>query len=360
MSQRYHEYGHNSFNNNNGYSGQNVNMSDRNAYGGKGRGQNMSNGYNNISYTQNNYNNTSCSLINHNANRYKNQQYNMNNNAFSDNYARMCDISIAERDVIQNSPVLTPEGRQFLLEEVKKGDDAKERGDYAKEAAIHRTVQETLKRNGLKQTDDGSQKSYSYNSAIHHLSIFVKDCTELYGLPFERMFNYYLNENPNYAIGERRHNYLWKVPNKLIWTGGLGVENEDPLRNTESNLAEFADVLKIKEERKNLKNLNLSESNINNMSAMDKWMDNYEKKNGPRGSANSYTNNTQSQRYKNYDTNYYVQQNNPNNMSAMDRWLDNHKKGKFLPNSINHITDNYNNSNSNNLNYLGIPKRTWN
>lgn len=395
MSQRYHKYAHGSFNKNSGNSGQNISISDRtayggidggkmsdmynsasytqnnhnsmsnrNAYGGIDEGQiknvKMSNGYNNYSYVQYNYNNYN-NYSNHNNyvnhNRFNNNSYpqnSTNDKPFTFNAALTHDLSASERNVIENSPMLNLEGRQHLQELMKEGDEAKERGDFAKEADIHRIVQETLDRKGLKQKDDESQKSYSYNSAVHHLSYYVKKCTDEYGLPFERMFSYYKNENPDYSKGERRHNYYWKVPDKLISTGSMEVKNQDPLRNTESNLAEFADILKIKEERKNKDshNLNFPEANVNNISAMDKWMNNYEKKNGLQKSIDIQP----PQRYENYNTNFHVQQNSTNSMSSMD----NYKKENCLPSYINHSANNYNNLNSNNLNYLGIPKRTWN
>lgn len=101
--------------------------------------------------------------------------------------------------------------------------------------------------------------------------------------------------------------------------GELEVMNEDPLRNSSTNIAEYADLIKIKEEREKLVKINAHDSdnrikswsynsiNTNNLSAMDEWMDNYEKRNGVRKFMNHNTNNTQ--RHEINNQYYYVGQN---------------------------------------------------
>lgn len=381
MNQRYHKYGPNS-------SGHCIGLSDREAFGGvrveqftnvnmlnrNNRTTNIPNNYidnpnkdrySNVgdSFLQNNMNNNYAYQNRYNNNGNSFLQSNIDNNTYHLTLANSHYLSPAERDVIQNSPKLAPEERKKLLKYTKKGDDAKNRGDFAEEAKKHRLVQETLKSNDLKQTDDESQKSYSYNSAIRHVDELVEKCTKRYGLTFEEMFSYHLNENPNYGNGERRHNYYWKVPDKLISMGGLKIENEDPLRNTKSNLAIFENALKIKEEKRRLKNIqndhsNLSESIANNMSAMDRWIDNYEKKNGLPRSYQNYNNNVYNQNYGNSDN--HDQQNKAANLSGMmtmDEWIDNYERKNGLHGSYSENSNSY--ACLGNLNYLGIPKRTW-
>ena len=51
-----------------------------------------------------------------------------------------------------------------------------------------------MKTSDIIQTYDESQKYYSYNGAVHHLSVLVEEATKDYGLPFEKLINHYLNE----------------------------------------------------------------------------------------------------------------------------------------------------------------------
>ena len=126
MSERYHKYGPNSY-------GHNVSLSDRHAFGGVQIGQNnninTSNGYNETTYTPNNYINYNNQHNYANQDRYNdNNPFIQKNVGYSTYRPKLGDtyyLSPAERDVIQNSPMLNSENRQYLQKLMKKGDIAK-------------------------------------------------------------------------------------------------------------------------------------------------------------------------------------------------------------------------------------------
>lgn len=203
----------------------------------------------------------------------------------------MSRLSKAERQSVIDS------GSIELIEAVKKGDHAQKQGKYTKEAKKHRFVQERLSDNGFYHRDDESLDSYAYNSAIIHVYPLVKRGQQ-YGLTFERMFSYRLNENPNYSKHEKKHNYDWRVPDAIISTGNMIISDADPKRN--SYLHEYRDILDKKKQvdinnahkyKNILGNTNdpffdrkkdglYETNNSSGMSAMDKWIDDYEKRNG--------------------------------------------------------------------------------
>lgn len=93
---------------------------------------------------------------------------------------------------------------------------------------------------------------------------------------------------------------------------------------------------------------------------MDKWIDDYKRSNGLSGNYNNNTGNTQQyHRYENYSANNFTQQDNPKEMSLMDKWMDDYERRNGLIRSYNNNKNNYNNLKTSNLNYLGIPRRTW-
>ena len=176
--------------------------------------------------------------------------------------------SPAERYVIKNSPKLTLENRASLMETLEAGDVAAAKGDLVEEAMQHRMMQEILKKNGFMQHDDESLKANSWNSAVYRLAPLVRNAIS-YGLSFDRMFNYVINGNPDYSKKERRHNYLWKVPNEIVSTGNMEVLNQDPSRG--HNLNDYLDILPEVERRRKeaeMKNMisNNSNGNLNNPS----------------------------------------------------------------------------------------------
>lgn len=149
----------------------------------------------------------------------------------------MSRLSKAERQTVADS------GSESLIYRMKNGDDALKIGDYVTEAGDHRYVQEMLRQNRHYHYDDESLDSYSYNSAILHVKPLV-EIGQQYGLTFNRMFSYRLNENPDYSKKEKKHNYGWRVPETIISTDGWEVPNMDPNRNSYHN--EYLDILEKK------------------------------------------------------------------------------------------------------------------
>lgn len=111
-------------------------------------------------------------------------------------------------------------------------------------------------------------------------------------------------------------------------------------------------------------------NNSSGMITMDEWLDDYKRRNGLPRSNNNYANGVQRQNYDNrnenannhvqnvfYGSNSTKNMDGRNDMITMDKWLDDYKRRNNVPQSYGNNSNNYGNTNY--LNSLGISRRTW-